>query len=83
MSPWLLAGERVALVFEALRAFRDTVERRREEAGEIPARGIVLQPFAGEIGIVRAGADEVAAEGIDEPATDGGSTCRLNNSKKA
>ena len=73
---WLVAEERVAFVFDALRAFRDAVERRREKAGEIPARGIVLQQLAGEVGIVRAGPDEIAAERVDEPAADGGSACR-------
>ena len=70
-SDALVAEERIAFVVEALRAFRDALERRREKAGEIPARGIVLQPLAGKVGIVRAGADEIAAQRVDEPAADG------------
>ena len=50
----------VAFVFKALGAFRNAVQSGREKAGEIPARGIVLQPLMGEVGIFRAGADEIA-----------------------
>ena len=66
----LVAEERVAFIFDALGAFLNVLERRREEAGEIPARGIVLQQLAGDVGIFRAGTDEIAAQRVDEPSAD-------------
>ena len=47
------------------------LERRREEAGEIPTRGIVLQSLVGKVGVAGTGADEIAAKRVDEPSADG------------
>ena len=46
------------------------VGRGRDEAREVPARRGLLQPLLGQVGILgaRSGADEVAAEGVDDLA---------------
>ena len=72
IGAFVLAKERIAWISSPSALFSVSVGSRREKAGEIPARRILLhvEPLVEEVGVIGAGADEIAAERIDEPPAD-------------
>ena len=83
----LFLGGRIALV--VIPVERERILRGREKSGQIPARRALVQAFVGEIGILRAWADQVATKNvhdmgahIDRVRHDRPSPSEINNSPR-
>ena len=60
----LFLGRGIALIIDALEAER--IFRRREKAGQVPARRALVQPLLRQIGILRARTDQIPAEHVHD-----------------
>jgi|GEM_PF-3561535 hypothetical protein len=71
----VVTDERVALfkrfaLFRNLRRRSARLRHGREVAGDVPARGSLLQALTRKVRILRAGADQVTAQCLDEACSD-------------
>jgi hypothetical protein len=67
---FILTEKRITDIFDDLCFFSCSVWRRRKEASEVPAGGIVCQPLVVKVKVRWVRSNKIAAENIDKSATD-------------